>query len=607
LSAFLAVILLAPTLFFVKPAQSQLQQNYPSDDSITNDDNKQIYPVQSLSAPSQGGQSLKAKQQSKNVFTIGYIGTEEYAANPSIRAVTSGSFQLILNNAEIDENTRNYGKVMGLGNLDIKVKENTNSGACKYKFQGSYKVYGDDASLVHDSRGWWIDLLNHAEFLQNMEPPSDKETVYAPLDKKSQQSPDCDPYFHLGRNPLLDTCNTAVINLATRMGNGTEGTATDELKCRFVISYSSFTQHEACSSGEKPISRYSRGPWSFDYQIVNGQGLVFRNVLAGDQHVFDMISIPHFRVDYNNAGTIISKNARFCDPSDPSVTTTTFVSSPSITTKDQAKGIDTISWGYTQQFNQPNSGNGLNGVLNIKYDLVIRWKGLTNCEAAGNKCFRFIPKVSFTWNELGGSKGNPSKVTAFYRLDYGENVALVKVQDGNWLVTSPFGRQPIQTQEQVFDAVTNGKAGSYDNIHSAHVGQNVKIPGCRPTQFDCIHMHLRWGDVLLTPYGRLDPRTEPSTDEDLSRIVSAGTPYVVPGQTIDIAVIKYNSAENQDPDNPTALANRESIATASRDGYQVVSAQHPILWYIASVKDTNTNTFFRHGFFVLDRAAIPSR
>ena len=134
-------------------------------------------------------------------------------------------------------------------------------------------------------------------------------------------------------------------------------------------------------------------------------------------------------------------------------------------------------------------------------------------------------------------------------------------------------------------------------------------------------MHWRWskeGDTMI----------EPSTDNDLIReplpIGSSyenlvGTPNLVPGQTIAINIVKYNPGE-EDPDDPsTLLTNNEQIATAesivtkvpARHGEDVdqeftcyncklVKAENTVIWYVASNSNKNTDTFFRHGMFVLD-------
>ena len=144
--------------------------------------------------------------------------------------------------------------------------------------------------------------------------------------------------------------------------------------------------------------------------------------------------------------------------------------------------------------------------------------------------------------------------------------------------------------------------GVYDNIHSGHVGEQVTVPGCRDTEFDCFHMHWRWGDVPNPVMIKVDPLVEPSdgTRFDPS---NAGTPYLAPGQTIDIAVLKSHGLSSWqgflDPDEPERLVyDRESIAENFES--ELLSAEQPIVWYIASAAWTHSDTFFRHGIFILD-------
>jgi hypothetical protein len=51
------------------------------------------------------------------------------------------------------------------------------------------------------------------------------------------------------------------------------------------------------------------------------------------------------------------------------------------------------------------------------------------CEAGNNKCFRFIPKVSFIWEDRSGSQASLNQFTPYYRLDYGPGTALALVKD----------------------------------------------------------------------------------------------------------------------------------------------------------------------------------
>lgn len=92
---------------------------------------------------------------------------------------------------------------------------------------------------------------------------------------------------------------------------------------------------------------------------------------------------------------------------------------------------------------------------------------------------------------------------------------------------------------------------------------------------------------------------------------------MVPGQTIDIAVVKASpNPFEKDPDDPRSLVTGETIAEnnhiVDKSGRKVTlcpdalvrrtlkSAEHPIVWYISSVDNTIGTTFFRHGLFSLD-------
>ncbi len=75
-------------------------------------------------------------------------------------------------------------------------------------------------------------------------------------------------------------------------------------------------------------------------------------------------------------------------------------------------------------------------------------------------------------------------------------------------------------------------------------------------------------------------------------------PYLVPGQTIDLAVVRDNPGEAVFPDNPFLKANGQIISTTN-DGYKVTGAYRTIVWYRSSVENEKMDTFFRHGIFVL--------
>jgi hypothetical protein len=188
--------------------------------------------------------------------------------------------------------------------------------------------------------------------------------------------------------------------------------------------------------------------------------------------------------------------------------------------------------------------------------------------------------------------------TAFYRLDYALQTGIYPIKDPDTATggASAIGAQEaLLTKERVFSAVKPAASvrTEIDNIHSVNrLFQVIGIPGCTPYPFECVHMHWRWGDLPL-----LDPMVEPSTD---AKIGPRGTTYLVPGQSIDIAIVRDNRGEDVFPDNPASKVNGEMIAT-TRDGYKAIGALSPIVWYMSSVENKKTDTFFRHGIFVLNQ------
>jgi hypothetical protein len=155
---------------------------------------------------------------------------------------------------------------------------------------------------------------------------------------------------------------------------------------------------------------------------------------------------------------------------------------------------------------------------------------------------------------------------------------------------SSFGAQRLLTREYVFSGA------QIDNIHTARHNQIVVIPGCTTYDFECVHMHWRWGDVH-THHGHLDPMVEPSDDTRVS--APKGTPYLVPGQSIKIAVVRDKNGEAPFPDDPALKANDNEIISTTTDGYKVTGSYDPKLWYMSSVENKRTDTLFRHGIFVL--------
>ena len=356
---------------------------------------------------------------------------------------------------------------------------------------------------------------------------------------------------------------------------------------------------------------YNKGPWSLEYDLIDGLGLVLYSIKAGKQGLLDSITIPQFGIKYlDNNGALKSRIVRFCDPTGSSGTTT-FERLPSVSTSNEAKGIDNLRWTYAMRFNQSgnNIGDSLVGTLLISYDIVIRWKEVTNCEAIGVECYRLIPKVTFEWVDSSNRIPTLKMFTAFYRIDYEQPTAIYPIKDpdtGIGGARALGAQEALLTKERLFHAVKSGS--EIDNIHSVNrLYQVIGIPGCTPYPYECVHMHWRWGDLP-----RLDPLVEPSTDSQIGKLIAAplelarvknserGKTYLVPGQSIDIAIVRDNKGEDVFPDNPASKVNGEMIAT-STDGYKATGALSPIVWYMSSVENKKTDTFFRHGIFVLNQ------
>jgi hypothetical protein len=370
-------------------------------------------------------------------------------------------------------------------------------------------------------------------------------------------------------------------------------------------------------------------PWSFTYQIVGGQGLVLENIRAGDQPHFKNMSVPHFEMIFSNG---LKKVVRFDANCDFRSGIVGPIEDPS------RKGVYTLKWAFQKEFANLEGLDGT-GTLDILYEILIRSdqgksrQGIT-CEFVGTivdlDCYRFIPKVSFSWSS--SSQIVLNSITAYYKLDYGPvGIALDKNEDwfaGNLWYNSL--RIPILTHETSFTAVNKGEGADFDSIHTVNPGQTVFVPGCRFVipgtaiggsypPFDCNHIHWRWGasGVVATEgllsylnwFPNLDILLDPSTDADIEE-ANRGHPYLVPGQTIRIAVVEAKDTLGEtDPDDPFSpgIVNGEEIARTlscnwprSPPSCQLVSADQVRVWYAATVNNKRSDTFFQHGSYVVD-------
>ncbi len=346
---------------------------------------------------------------------------------------------------------------------------------------------------------------------------------------------------------------------------------------------------------------YSKGPWSSDYQVINKKGLVLKNIKAGNELLYDSISVPQFKINYGSIQSVIIK---FCDSSKPKATLkgeswhswdgsgaepTDFSYTADLKTIDVEKGIDRLTWTTSGDI----ESNGLKGSLEITYEIIIRYKEVRNCEVTTIECYRLIPKVTYEWNGVGGSPTTLIKFAAFYKLDGGPNWGITLIKDNPILsLFTNIGRQSIIPNEKGFLAVKNGQAGQFDNIHAVQPGNTVFIPGCIYfNEYGCAHMHWNWA-------GFADPLVEPSDDTVIDKTFN-GTPYLVPGQTIAVAVVKSQGGE--DPNDPSSLLDGEQIATVEdittpvdhapvNSGPEIpcidcmlVKAEVTVTWYVASI------------------------
>lgn len=382
-----------------------------------------------------------------------------------------------------------------------------------------------------------------------------------------------------------------------------EGKSDDGFDYEIQISIAGQYPDPCINNKDPKMSHYGKGKWNFDYGYMNGEGLVLKNINIDKQHLFDSISVPHFKLDTGNGKSVY---VGFCSDKDPLLT----IFSKDIIV-DSESGVshsmddDTIGWTFKKQF---TGENGLKGLLTITYMISFRLQPTTNCELSSWPCYSFLPQVFVDWR--GDSNSQPKiTVTAYYKLDYGSGVGFVVTKDyDNWFgaTVGNTGDQKIQTTEAKFNAVTNGKAGQIDNIHTVHKNQGVFIPGCRYiVKYDCVHMHWRWSASTFP--ARIDPLIDPIFGDPKPENLR-GTPYLVAGQTINLYLVKYHPGE-ENPDDPSILVNGEEIAdapiTSGTTGcFQCVleSADHSIVWYVAtSTADQGSSAvFFGHGFFVLD-------
>ena len=76
---------------------------------------------------------------------------------------------------------------------------------------------------------------------------------------------------------------------------------------------------------------------------------------------------------------------------------------------------DVIKWWFKKKSNGPD----IKGTLLINYEVVIWTSSVNNCEqGAGFSCYRFVPKVSYSWNSPEPAKSlDPRKTPSDFLVD----------------------------------------------------------------------------------------------------------------------------------------------------------------------------------------------
>ncbi len=335
--------------------------------------------------------------------------------------------------------------------------------------------------------------------------------------------------------------------------------------------------------------------------IEHHRGLVFRDIKAGGWPFLRSFYISHFVLTFDVNGQSVRRTVRYCSGDDQ------------WTNSDWDKDRAVFTWYYGHGIRE----RGIAGDFTVTYETKYGTLGKPCAGRDGfmsssftRNCARWVPKVSYEWLADSSTGARLKSVTAFYRLDYGR-AAITLVSDPDSAVPAGMaaGVHPMVIHETSFVAVSDGKKGQYDNIHTAYPmngRRTVVVPGCRSYGYDCTHLHWRWGGADVPP---LDPLEEPFTERKASG-AKPGVPYLVKGQTIEVFVTADNG--EGDVGDPRSLVNAEVLATAevcksrfaeALDGVSNTKLRDVIkpvvVWYVAKSEQPE-DTFFRHGFFALE-------
>ncbi len=374
--------------------------------------------------------------------------------------------------------------------------------------------------------------------------------------------------------------------------------------------------------------------WSMNAKIDPAHGLTLENVVLGQRHMADTMSLPYFILEtagHGKARCQLTNSGTVCDNTDPA-TRNRLVQFQS---SKNANNL-TISATYLidRIFGDPESRASsqvpeacLMVTENFEFDKTVPGDA---CEPSGTlACTRYKPTVKYQYfHDVNAPDLVSIKMAQRFAFNAIEAPPASNTQSSNaaalfhdcdGIVSTcafglPFsgalgflpihvvkafdGQNPLQQESMVrviqggnrFDATDDkGVTRSIDNLHQS-TQKAVDEPGLHPGCPDCVHMHWRWD-------ANLDPAIHPS-------IVNArfngnhGLPLIPAGsnQDVDVAVVRGD----RDP-NPHTL---EELLASSRGSLDPATGDpRPVFWYVGT-GHKNSDQFLTHGGFFSDRGTI---
>lgn len=379
--------------------------------------------------------------------------------------------------------------------------------------------------------------------------------------------------------------------------------------------------------------------WTLDGTLNLQHGLTVKNVVLGQRHMADDMSLPYFTLQtegHPNARCQLTLAGPVCDNTDPA----TRIRLVSFQNARNATNL-TVSASYVidRLFGDPEAPGSVKApqacllvTQNYEFD-----KTVPNdpCEpTASLPCTRFKPTVEYQYfHDVAAPNLTQIQMAQRFHFNAIEAPPLSNTQSSNGvtlfhdcdslfsscalglknffsgLFYSPIhivkaydGQNPLQLETMVrvvqggnqFNATDDkGTTRSIDNLHET-TQKVVDEPGFNPGCPDCVHIHWRWDAGLdpnkhsfLVGVGHLNSNF----------VANSGLPLIQGGsnQDIDIAVVRGD----RDPNPPSVASyftSRGSINPQSGD-------PQPVVWYLGT-GHLNADQFFVHGGFFSDRGTV---